>query len=99
MERKHILEKVVRKQGQIRILNNKIAAINQEILELRRKDALLSDEIQWYKETTETVGRGKNKKQQLVGRIHWKEDFKDDDTGQITTIERCRAVRIDGEWL
>ncbi|MDO9186966.1 MAG: hypothetical protein Q7W13_13210 [Bacteroidia bacterium] len=76
----------------------KITSLNIEIIELRKKTLLLSDDVQWFKEKKETIGRGKTKKEVLVGRIHWKEDFKDENNGEVITIERQRVVRVDGKW-
>lgn len=73
-----------------------------EILELNREDALLCDKEQWYKEQeeTQTYGRGKNKVTEtaLVGRVYWKQGFKDDDTDDVVWIERSEIAKINGEW-
>jgi FtsZ-binding cell division protein ZapB len=86
-------------------LNEKIDAKSEarellrlEIIELKKQALLLSDDVQQFEEKKEIIGRGKHKREVLVGRIHWKEDFKDEDTGEVVTIERQQAVRIDGEW-
>jgi len=75
-----------------------IEYLQQEIIDLRRKAVLLSDETQWFTEKMETLGRGKKKRETLVGRIHWNEGFKDEDSGEIITVQRTRIVRFDGEW-
>ncbi len=77
----------------------KIHALHQKNIELSKEELLLSDKQQWYTETTETHGKGKNKKEYLIGRINWKEDFKDEDTGEVVTIERSQVVRQNGEWI
>lgn len=77
----------------------KIQLLQSRILELERKDCLFCDEKQWYKEGPETHGTGKRKLTRNYGRIYWNEDFKDDDTDQIITIERSRIVKVDGEWV
>lgn len=76
-----------------------IQKLKQELQELKKEEMLLSDEQQWYKEEKREVGRGKKKKTILEGRIYWKEDFIDEGTGNVITIERSRAVRVDGEWI
>lgn len=38
------------------------------------------------------------KKKIIRGLISWNEDFIDEDTGAITTIERHKVVMVDGEW-
>lgn len=90
-----------REQIQSKINSNleKIASLNSEVFELRKQALLLSDDVQWFEEKKETIGRGKTKREVLIGRIHWNEDFKDEDSGEIITIERQQTVRIDGEWL
>jgi len=72
--------------------------LKQEYRELVEKDMLLSDRTQQYYEEEITFGRGKNKTTHLCGFITWKEDFIDEDTGNVITIERNKRVRIDGEW-
>lgn len=78
---------------------DKIKLLRDEIIELRKKAYLLSDKEQWFTEKEETIGRGKNAVTRLVGRIHWRESFTDDDTGKIIRFERSEAVRINGEWI
>lgn len=81
---------------------NTIAALKQEITELWRLWYMTSDDQQWFEEKMEThkvkEGRKTVEKQLLIGRIHWKEDFRDEDTGEVITIARSRVVRVDGEW-
>lgn len=90
-KREKLTAKITAKEKQITL-------IHKEIVELRKQALLLSDKVQWFTEEKETHGRGKNKQEMLIGRIHWKEDFKDEDTGKVITIERSMAVRVDGEW-
>lgn len=85
--------------AKIKANEQKIQELLDKNLELERKSYLLSDKVQQYKEEIRTTGRGKNKKNELVGRIHWIQQFKDGDTGKTIDIERTRAVRIDGEWI
>ena len=56
----------------------KIQKLEQEILELKREDALFSDRNQWYVEQEEEVvlsRRPKKTEIQLIGRVYWKEEF------------------------
>ncbi len=92
MTRTQIRNKVKTKEAQIKKLDN-------EIIELYKRDYLLCDKKQWFKEEEETHGRGKKKETNLVGRIYWKEGFKDEDTGKIIMIERSQSVRVNGEWI
>lgn len=90
-ERKKINEQIDAKKSAINQLQN-------EIVELERESLLLCDDEQWYEEKIETIGRGKTKRDSLIGRIHWMQDFKDESTGEVIAIERQRLVRVDGEW-
>ena len=87
---------------QIEANSARIDELKNKNLELRRQSYLLSDNEQWFTEqlevVTERINGKKVKRERLVGRIHWNEDFKDDDTGDVVTIERSRPVRIDGNW-
>jgi peroxiredoxin len=76
-----------------------IEKLKKQHIELNRKYLLLSDKDQQFKEQLETRGRGKYKKTELVGRIHWVMKFKDSDTGQTIKIDRSRIVRVNCEWL
>lgn len=79
-------------------------SLQSRLIELERENCMLSDEEQWFTEIEEIwerkVGyRKKAKCSVLVGRIHWKEDFIDEDTGDVITVSRNRLVRMDGEWV
>lgn len=80
-----------------------IQQFKKEIIELNRQALLISDEEQWFTEekeiVTECEGRKKRKVEKMVGRINWNEDFKDEDTGEVITIERSQVVKMDGDWL
>lgn len=95
MNRKELEQAIVDKK-------EKILIFKKEIAELTKEGLLLSDEEQWFTEKIELVtirdGRKKTKVKKLIGRVHWKEDFTDEATGEIITIERSQPVRIDGEW-
>lgn len=76
-----------------------IAALEKKNLGLLRESWLLSDKKQWFIEKEETRGRGKKKRTELVGRVHWIQLFEDGDTGQKFKIERSREVRVNGVWV
>lgn len=83
-----------------------IKAENKKLIieynELQKKDILFCDDQQWFTEVEEEVilkRRPKVTETRLVGRKHWKEDFTDEGTGEIFTIERSRVVRVNGEWV
>lgn len=80
-------------------LRQKIELINEQLLDLERQNALLSDKKQRYKEEIEEHGKGKNKKTYLVGRVYWVETFKDQDTGTLFPMTRSQVVKQDGEWI
>ena len=78
-----------------------ITKLKTEIIELRKETILLCDDKQWFTEEEEEhiiKKRPKIIEKFLVGKRHWKEDFKDEDTGEVVTIERCEVVRVNGEW-
>jgi hypothetical protein len=79
-----------------------INTLKREINDLYYQSLLLSDEDQWFIEKMETITYRENRKkvkvQKLIGRIHWNENFKDEDTGEVITIERSQPVRVDGKW-
>lgn len=82
------------------LLQKKIDANISKIKRLANENIYLQDKINTsgkYKEEHQTFGRGKKKVTKFVGRKYWKEDFKDEDSGEAITIERSRIVRIDGK--
>jgi hypothetical protein len=82
-------------------LQNQIKRSRKAMIELAKKDFLLSDDVQQYREENVTRGRGKTKKTQLEGRVYWKEKYYDEDypKGKPLIIERSYLVRVDGEWV
>lgn len=94
MTRKEIQDKISANKVEI----NKLRAENSELI---IQNLLLCDETQWYSEQEVDViirKRPKQSEKRLHGYIHWKEDFKDEDTEEVITIERCELVRVNGEW-
>ena len=76
-----------------------IEQLEAEKKELILEDIQFSDEEQWYTEEEETHEVSKRPKKFMVGRINWKEEFKDEGNPNYPTIiERTRVVRINGEW-
>ena len=93
--RKQISEKVKKNVA-------KIEALKSENLELLRESYLLCDKKQNFTEVEEDVlicGRPKKYERKLIGRVHWVEDFVDEDTGSVFSINRSQIVRINGEWV
>ncbi len=83
----------------IKAINDKMDVLNAEKRVLIEEAYLLTDKVQQFTEKDEIWGRGKNKRSVRVGRIHWKENFKDEDSGEILVLERSCVVRNDGEWI
>lgn len=92
--RKELKEKISTNDAEIKKLK-------LENLELHRKSLLLCDEQQWYTEKLEHVvikRRPKITEEMLIGRIHWNEDFIDEGSGEVVSIERSKVVKINDEW-
>jgi len=95
MRTRNSIKKLIEKK------HEKIKQLDTEIIELNRESILLSDKYQQFKEGNEDVlicGRPKKYETKLIGKIYWKEDFIDEDNGEVFEIERNRIVRINGEW-
>ena len=78
-----------------------IEKLKIERQELMLEDIQFCDEEQWYteeEETHEVSKRPKKLETFMVGRTHWKEEFKDEATKESIWIDRSRVVRINGEW-
>jgi hypothetical protein len=78
-----------------------ITQLKREIIALKKEELLLCDYHQRFDETEEeiTISRQPKKvEKQLIGRIHWKEEYKDEGTGQSIWAERSEVVRVNGVW-
>lgn len=78
-----------------------------EQLKIERRDLMLEDvqfcdEEQWYTEENEVHEVSKRPKKEetfLIGRIHWNEEFKNQDKpNEPFVIKRSKVVRINGKW-
>ena len=84
---------------------DKIEDLKRENIELERQAILLCDEVQQFTEEIESHPKRKYQRKpnqldgKLIGRIHWKESFNDEDVGKLIEIKRSRIVRIDGKWV
>lgn len=84
---------------------SRIEELRLENIELARQAFLLSDENQWFTEKIESYPKSKYQRKpnfldgKLVGRINWNENFMDEDTGDVISIERTQIVRINGQWV
>jgi hypothetical protein len=95
MKREELTDLIISKQKQI-------ISIEEEIQELYKDYLLLSDEKYWFKEKVELVIEKQGRKtftvEKLIGRIYWNEDFSDESTEEVITIERNTVVRVNGKW-
>lgn len=93
--RKQIIKLIQQKEA-------KIKALKTEISELEKENLLLSDKNQWFIEKEEQVivsHRPKKIETQVIGIVFWKENFIDEDTGEVFSIERNIIVRKNGDWI
>lgn len=90
-------------------LQEKIQLNDLKIQQLIEKNNLLkieclktSDKNRWYSEAKETVLRRKDGKkvyeQVLIGKVHWRERFTDQEGEGEITIDRQMVVRRDDVW-
>jgi hypothetical protein len=80
----------------------KIKKLELQNIELKKQDMLICDKWQQYFEREKDVIISKRPKvieKQLHGFIKWKEDFVDEDNGEVFSIERNQLVRVNGDWL
>ncbi len=87
---------------QIAAKKDVISKMKSEIIALEREAFLLCDEHQRFEENEEDIiisRRPRKVKKALVGRIYWREKFKDEYTGRGVWINRTRIVRLNGEWI
>jgi len=93
-----------RKQIEAKIQKNKdlIAKLKKENNDLYYESLLISDKEQKYIEEERDVvvtKRPKVTKKVVFGMIQWDEDFRDDSTGEVVTIQRHKIVKQDGVWV
>ena len=85
----------------IRNRRDRIEKLKNQIVDLERSFMMTSNRNQTYVEQVEDVltsGRPKVYEKKLVGRLNWKQRFKDEDTGQVIVIDRSTVVKVDGEF-
>ena len=79
-----------------------IDQIKNEINNLKKEAILLCDETQWFSEVYEDIlisKRPKKSEKRLIGKVYWKEEFKDESTNESIWIVRSEIVRVNGVWL
>lgn len=82
----------------------KIEDLNKKNRELAKENCLFSDKRQQFTEEIEIHKIKKEGKrvdtEVLVGRVHWKEYFRDEDNPKRRPIciERSQIVRLNGVW-
>ena len=97
---------MTRTEIELKIKENKeqIVSLKEQNLELQRQKCLICDDDGFFTEEIESHPKRKWQREahpwdgKLIGRIHWWDNFKDEDTGEVVTIERSEVVRINGEW-
>ena len=88
-------------RSQIADKRNKILELKKEIIELTKQDILVSDKEQRFTESEQDCIISKRPKvveKKTVGVVHWKETYRDGDTGKPIIIERSMVVRVNGVW-
>ena len=86
----------------IKAKQSKINDLSNEIDLLRIEELQICDSEKTYEEKEEEWTVKKRpliKEKHIIGRIHWVEDFIDEDTGEVFSINRSRLVRKDGVWI
>lgn len=83
---------MTREQIEAKINDNSesITKLRNENFGLRVQFYKTSDGKQWFTEELETIGRGKKKREQKVGKIHWMQEFTDEDTGEKNKYRKIR---------
>ena len=79
---------------------NQIFQLEKEITELIKQDILVSDKQQRFTESEQTFtycNRPEVEKK-TVGIVHWKENYRDEDTGKFIEVERSKVVRVNDVW-
>lgn len=90
-----------RLRGLITQKKEEIKKLEEEVNELANQDLLLSDNNQWYVETEEEVcvkNRPKVKEIRKIGRVYWKVEFKDYETGEPIELIRNQIVTVNGKF-
>lgn len=98
-KRQRIQQKITKNLDKIRELNKQNAELEKEAL-------FFCDKEQWFTEEIEEVkvrdGRKIRKEKWLIGKVNWKEFFKDESYPNDPTkgiwITRSEVVRVNGEW-
>ena len=87
-------------RSQISEKRNKIFQLEKEITELIKQDILVSDKQQRFTESEQgfTYCNRPNVEKKTVGVVHWKENYRDEDTGKFIEVERSKVVRVNGNW-
>lgn len=85
-------------------LKNRLAKNIEKINALRSENYELSKKIIMsfgYSEQLEDVvvsKRPKKVEQQLIGRVNFTQDFVDEDSGEVISVERTQIVSTNGVW-
>jgi hypothetical protein len=100
-DRKTVAQNIADEKAVIEQANRNIRALTLELVQISDDEYQYEEkEETWYKQKSNGRGRRPTKvgETHMVGRRHWKEDFVDEDTGNVISIDRSEIVRIDGVW-
>jgi len=87
-------------EKRIKSLEKKIAINEREWKRIYNNGINLKDSLNRlgdYRETQEPHKIGRKTITRLVGRKHWKEDFIDEDSGEVITVDRSEICTINGK--
>ncbi len=100
MSQKAILDKLISLKTEWDECDKRIAQIKEELkpIIIGRLKQLNYKEEEGFFAKIKIGPRIYERKKSIRGLISWNEDFIDEGTGAITTIERHKVVMVDGEW-
>ena len=82
--------------------NNLIKELYEQMRDLTIEKVQLNDDVSRYEEKYETVVVSKSPiktEERLIGKIYWKYNITDKDTGKTIQFERNRKVRENDKWF
>lgn len=100
-DRKIVTQNIADEKAIIEQATRNIRALTLELVQISDDEYKYEEkEETWYKQKSNGRGRRpiKVEESHMVGRRHWKEDFIDEDTGNVVSIDRSEIVKIDGAW-
>jgi len=90
-------------QEKIRLNEIRMTELDNENSNLQIECHKISDDKQQYSEQIEKIARRDGRKKVydnvLIGKIHWQENFIDEESGDVISISRHRVVRRNDRWF